>query len=99
MTSSEITVKAKTMLLDISGMIRCPMRNGASEFQGHRYQLSFNIRRDAYEALVADEARCLFVARPAGPYDYLFGIPLHVIVKSDAPMVALVVEPVQEGAE
>lgn len=96
MTSSEITVKAKTMLLDISGMIRCPIHNGAVEFNGHKYQLSFNIRRDAYEVLVADMARCQFVARPANPYDYLFGIPLSVIVKSDAPIVALVIETMQD---
>lgn len=101
MTSSEITAKAKTMLLDISGMIRCPIHNGAVDFNGHKYQLSFNIRRDVYEVLVADTDRCLFVARPANPYDYLFGIPLHVIVESDAPMVALVIEsmPDEEGYE
>ncbi len=96
MTSSVITAKAKIMLLDISGMIQCPIHNGAVEFNGHKYRLSFNIRLDAYEVLVADTARCLFVARPSNPYDYLFGIPLHVIVKSDAPMVALVIEPMPD---
>ena len=97
--SSDIVIKAKRMLLDLSGMIMCPIRNGAVEFQGHKYQLSFNVRRDAYEKLVAMTSQYLSIARLIGPCDYLFGIPIYVVCESDAPLVEIVIKPQEEGAD
>lgn len=96
--SADILNNAQRMLLDMSGVICTPIRNGVVDCQGRKYQLSFNVRQDAYHELVATMSQYHCVARPSGPYDYLFGIPLSVVYESDAPLVELVMRQ-EEGAD
>ena len=89
--NSVIINTAQTLLMDLAGMIREPIHNGMVEFLGRRYQLTFVIRQDAYDAMVA--WTCRYAARPGNPYDTLFGLPLLVVHSNDAPMVSLRIEP------
>lgn len=96
---SHIAEIAQDMLINLESMIHRTIRNGAVETNGRKYQLRFNIRRDAYEELVAMFAdRPQFVARPEPPRGYLFGVPLSIVDDPNAPLVALVIEPAEEGA-
>lgn len=88
--NSNIVNIAQEMLLDLEGMMCCRIHNGATDINGRRYQLSFNIRRDAYEELVAMTSCRQYVARPPASQVYLVGIPVSVVAKTDAPLVALV---------
>jgi hypothetical protein len=88
---NRIADTAWALLMDLAGMIREPTHNGMVVFLGRRYQLTFVIRRDAYEAMVA--TTCRADAYKGRPYDMLFGLPLLVVHSDDAPMVSLRIEP------
>lgn len=96
--SADILNNAKRMLLDMSSVICSPIHNGVIDAQGRKYQLSFNVRQDAYHELLAMTSQYHYVARPSDPHDYLFGIPLFVVYESDAPLVELVMRQ-EEGAD
>lgn len=89
-------ITAQRMLLDLGVMMRCSIHNGIIEFEGRTYRLSFVVRLDVYEKLVAGTTLELPVAPLDRPCGYLFDIPLYVECDPNARLVSLVIEPDQK---
>lgn len=94
--SSLFINKAQQMLRDLSYIAYGTINSGAMEVNDREYRLSFNIRRDVYEELVASTCRFHDGKPPYDkrkPHDTIFGLPLSVIDDFDAPPVSLCIHP------